>query len=288
MEYTEAAAILNKHIFDGDKKSLVEKIAQNPERYIGLFRPTKPRAKLLQNLLQSHEIRFGDAIESIIESILAEAGYEILPKNLKTVNGESLSIDQFFSDGELYFFMEQKVRDDHDSTKKRGQIENFVKKFEILYEKYGEALVGIMYFIDPDLSKNRNYYVERMKELRELYGMEFHLVYGSEFFEMLGMNESWGQIIQWLTQWKDELPDFPEINLDADPEENVKEISSIRPSVWGKLFENDKLWEDGIIQTISSDGVTLRLMLKYFRNQKKTVYSNLADQLEKRLIVYYG
>jgi hypothetical protein len=145
-----------------------------------------------------------------------------------------------------------------------------------------------MYFIDPDLSKNRNYYVERMKELRELYGMEFHLVYGSEFFEMLGMNESWGQIIQWLTQWKDELPDFPEINLDADPEENVKEISSIRPSVWGKLFENDKLWEDGIIQTISSDGVTLRLMLKYFRNQKKTVYSNLADQLEKRLIVYYG
>ncbi len=51
MEYRDAIAILNRHIFEGDKRSLLEKIAKNPERYIGLFRPTKPRAKLLQNLL---------------------------------------------------------------------------------------------------------------------------------------------------------------------------------------------------------------------------------------------
>jgi len=39
---------------------LLEKVAKNPERFIGLFRPTKPPAKLLQHYTQSQEIRFGD------------------------------------------------------------------------------------------------------------------------------------------------------------------------------------------------------------------------------------
>jgi len=71
------------------------KIANSPSRYIGLFRPTKPKAKLLQNLLQSHEIRFGDAFEIIIEEYLRIIGYEILPKTLK-YDDDYLNVDQCF------------------------------------------------------------------------------------------------------------------------------------------------------------------------------------------------
>ncbi len=56
-------------------------------RLIGLFRPTKPKAKILQNLLQSHEIRFGDAFEEAIEEYFKEFGYQILEK--KFVNGDN-------------------------------------------------------------------------------------------------------------------------------------------------------------------------------------------------------
>ena len=62
MNYEEFCKILNQHIFEGEKKELLRRIAGNPERFIGLFRPTKPGAKILQHLLQSHEIRMGDAL----------------------------------------------------------------------------------------------------------------------------------------------------------------------------------------------------------------------------------
>ena len=59
MEYKYFQDILNQQIFESSKPDLIEKIAKYPERYMGLFRPTKPKAKILQNLLQSNEIRFG-------------------------------------------------------------------------------------------------------------------------------------------------------------------------------------------------------------------------------------
>ncbi|MDR0820076.1 MAG: hypothetical protein LBN19_00865 [Endomicrobium sp.] len=84
---------------------------------MGLFRPTKPKAKILQNLLQSQEIKFGDAFEKLIELYLTENGFTILPKKIsgEKIN-ESLIIDQYFKIKEKIYFIEQKIRDDHDST----------------------------------------------------------------------------------------------------------------------------------------------------------------------------
>ena len=86
MNYNKFKQILNETIFEKSKADLLTKIANSPSRYIGLFRPTKPKAKLLQNLLQSHEIRFGDAFEIIIEEYLrgmevscGVLGNEVLP-----------------------------------------------------------------------------------------------------------------------------------------------------------------------------------------------------------------
>ncbi|MGL4347763.1 MAG: hypothetical protein ACRCR9_06765 [Chitinophagaceae bacterium] len=86
---------------------------------------------VLQNLLQSHEIRFGDAFEHIIEAYLKLKGGEILPKQLIVDKKKVLSIDQLFNLKNTIYFIEQKVRDDHDSTKKRGQIDNFEKNLII-------------------------------------------------------------------------------------------------------------------------------------------------------------
>jgi hypothetical protein len=88
-----------------------------------------------------------------------------------------LKLDLYFTDSVRYYFVEQKIRDDHDSTKKRGQIENFKRKFEHLYNLHGENMVGIMYFIDPDFNKNKQFYQSEISKLIDSYNTEIYLFY---------------------------------------------------------------------------------------------------------------
>jgi hypothetical protein len=95
MDYKKFEDIFNTTIFERSKPDLIRKIATYPERYAGLFRPTKPKAKIIQNLLQSHEIRFGDAFEVLIEKYLQENDFDILDKRFKN-NGDTLELDRNF------------------------------------------------------------------------------------------------------------------------------------------------------------------------------------------------
>lgn len=287
MNYEKFCKILNKHIFEDEKKELLRRIAEHPERFIGLFRPTKPGAKILQHLLQSHEIRMGDALEEIIEEILKSLGYRILSKNIVNKRGKKLSLDQYFTDGKVIYFIEQKVRDDHDSSKKRGQVFNFETKLEILYEKHGSNLVGIMYFIDPDFSKNKDYYLEELKGLEKFYGVKLNLFYGKELFEYLGHPKIWDDLLSWLKRWKDSLPELPEINFDVKPKESFEEIKNLEIGTWRKILENEMLWEGGIINAIFREGTTLRSLLEYFKKQNAKPYNQLASLLIKRLEKYF-
>lgn len=288
MNYEKFCTILNKHIFEGEKKELLRRIADKPERFIGLFRPTKPNAKILQHLLQSHEIRMGDALEEIVEEILRSLGFKILPKSVMDESGEKLLLDQYFTDGQIYYFIEQKIRDDHDSTKKRGQVSNFETKLEILHKKHGSSLVGIMYFIDPDLSKNKNYYFQELKRLEEFYGVKLYLFYGKELFDYLNKPKVWEDMLIWLKRWKDNLPDLPEINFDSSPKESFEEIKNLELRTWRKILENETLWKEGIMKAIFREGTTLQLLLEHFKNQHTKPYNQLANLLTDRLSEYYG
>lgn len=287
MDYLKFCEILNKHIFEGEKKELLKKIADYPERFIGLFRPSKPGTKILQHLLQSHEIRFGDALEELIEEILKDLGYSILSKSITTANGDQLFLDQFFTDGKNYYFIEQKIRDDHDSTKKRGQIENFEAKLEELFSRYRDKIVGIMYFIDPDLEKNKNFYKNELERLKKYYEVPLYLFYGKELFEFLGTPEYWEKLLDWLSRWKETLPEIPEINLDTKPRDSFEGIKDLEIRYWRKILENEKLWEEGIIKTIFRSGETLRLILNYFIDQRLAPYLKLSELLKERLERYY-
>jgi len=293
VDYQKAAQILNAHIFDGDKRSLIQKVAEHPERYVGLFRPTKPRAKLIQNLLQSHEIRFGDAIETLIREMLKDMGYRVFSgDNLKLRwKGKDLSLDQFFCDREEkhFYFVEQKVRDDHDSTKKRGQISNFEDKLEALYEKYGDKLVGVMYFIDPSLQKNKSYYVGELQEIGSLYeGAELYLFYGEEFFEHFGHSEMWDDLLGWLQRWREEIPELPEVNMDNNPGESFEELKDVEIKYWRKLVMNDDLWEKGIIQVLFPQGTTLKMVAQYFAKRETKPHKRLAELISEKMEEYYG
>lgn len=285
MQYEKFKNTFNETIFEESKAALIEKIAKYPNRYIGLFRPTKPKAKILQNLLQSHEIRFGEAFETIIEKYLREFGCEILEKRFVNSDGDKLNLDQCFRGDDKVYFIEQKMRDDHDSTKKRGQIANFEKKLSEMVDKYNESkLVGIFYFIDPDLQKNKNYYQSELVKMSRDYGVELHLFYGKELFDFLNHGNTWQEILRHLEQWKSEIPDFPETNFDMDAENSFEEIKNLSPSLYRRIFQDDTIFNK-IILTLFPEKKTLRLLLNYFQSKasEKTIYQTIADLLQDKL-----
>lgn len=285
MEFNKFKKVFNEAIFEKSKAILLEKIAQAPNRYIGLFRPTKPKAKILQNLLQSHEIRFGDAFEILIEEYLKTLGFKILDKKFAAKNNDVLNVDQCFTKDKTVYFIEQKVRDDHDSTKKRGQIDNFEKKLSAIIDKYGEKnLIGIFYFIDPELQKNYNFYKAELERMSKDYGVKVFLFYGKELFTFLNHEKVWQEILDYLKEWKKEIPELPETNFDIDAKVSFEEIKDLEPILFRKIFNDDEIFNE-ILLTIFPEKKTLKLLLEYFEGKKseKQIYDTLSKILKERL-----
>ena len=219
IEYETFLEKLNDKIKSGEDfyVELLKNIIKNPNRYCGIFRLTNIKTKLLQNVTQSHEIKFGDFMEEILTEYIGLLGYENLPKVIgKGPDGNDLNADQFFKKENNLYLVEQKVRDDHDSTKKRGQYENFYNKVKCIRQKYPKYhVIAVMWFIDDTLKKNRKFYYNKMKETY-FDDCKLKLCYGGEFFDYLDAGDLvWDEIVKYLSyrkkNTKDEeivIPDF--------------------------------------------------------------------------------
>ena len=280
MQYDKFKNILNSKIFENSKIDLIEKIANYPDRYIGLFRPTKPKAKILQNLLQSNKIRFGDALETLFEEYFKELGYKNLNKLIKDSNDNNLNLDQLFTDNNYIYFVEQKVRDDHDSSKKRGQIENFENKIISLLKVYKEKeLRTYTYFIDPSLMKNKNYYFTELKKIENDYNVSCKLCYGKDFWVDINHEDIWDEILKYLEKWKNEIPEMPSINFDENPTDSFESIKDMKITEYRKLFNNKQICKE-ILPILFPDKKTLILLKDYFKQKDLTIYKTMADKID--------
>lgn len=282
MNYTKFVSIMEKHIHKDEKRSLLKKIAENPDRFVGIYRSTNSLAKLNQNLSQSREIRFGDGLEEVIEEMISYMGYYNINKKIKGLDGSDLNLDQYFKDrNDNYYFIEQKVRDDHDSTKKRGQIDNFKKKQEALINLNGN-IIGIMYFVDPGLKKNKNYYINELETFSNTNKTEAKIFYGKEFFEFMGRSDLFEKLEEWLINWKNTLPTVLNLNFDEDSIGTFEEIKYLEKKYWKKLINNNDLWNQNIIQTLFPNAKVLNTMVDYFDDigwieEKKSLNSKIYE-----------
>ena len=66
--YEDFMQKLNSRIKSGKDfyLELLETVIDNPSRYCGLFRLSNAKTKLVQNVTQSIEIKFGDFMEDIV------------------------------------------------------------------------------------------------------------------------------------------------------------------------------------------------------------------------------
>lgn len=242
--YEDFISELNRTIkYDAEfYRDLLEKVIDNPRRYTGIFRISNVRTKLIQNATQSREIKFGDFLENIVTEYIKLMGYTNLKKNIGADDtGNVLEADQVFQKENTVYLIEQKVRDDHDSTKKRGQYDNFRKKYRLLRSKYPSCNIDAsMWFIDDGLTKNRKYY-ETVAASEQENGISKHIYYGGQIFdELFRRPDVWQEICAHLSRSKQEcsqevleIPDFDtseEISLALDY------IKKNKPQKYKKLF----------------------------------------------------
>lgn len=244
IKYEEFLAELNKRIKNGEEfyLELLETVIRNPSRYSGLFRLSNARTKLMQNVTQSNEIRFGDFMEAIVTMHLEKLGYKNLPKEVWLDNeGNRLNIDQLFTKENRIYLVEQKIRDDHDSTKKRGQYDNFRKKVSIIRKEFPSyEMTAAMWFIDDSLVKNKKYYLEEMSKSTGA-NAKIKLYYGKEFFDTLeGGKEAWSELVTYLTRARLEdnkeeifIPDF------GTSVEIYEALLKLSEPLWKKLNSDD-------------------------------------------------
>ncbi len=243
IDYSVFEEMLTDSIYKNAKSKLLNKIASNPSRYTGLFRPTTPKMKLIQNVTQSHEINFGDFVEELITLYLG-VFFENLEKRAK-YNNELIVFDQLFIYNNDIYMIEQKMRDDHDSTKKRGQLNNFFKKINYLKEKYpNNKIIAGMWFVDPTIIKNRNYYQTKMNK-NKIRNVDMHLFYGNEFTIMLDKISIWDEITNHLIKWKNSEDNKVILNFELDWENTKKELITYVPkNQWLKLISNKEITEN--------------------------------------------
>ncbi|EAH5469824.1 restriction endonuclease, partial [Campylobacter jejuni] len=83
------------------------------------------------------------------------------------------------------YLIEQKIRDDHDSTKKRGQYANLIKKIKALKQKFSNyRIIACMWFSDDSLKKNKKFYEEQINNNTD-EKVDIFIFYGKELFENL-------------------------------------------------------------------------------------------------------
>lgn len=285
MDYIYFKDSLNSKLFEDSYSDLLRKIAENPERYIGLFRPTKPKTKLIQNITQSHEIRFGDALEFIFERYFEKGGFQLFNKRFRTTNDKELSIDQLFCKENTLFMIEQKVRDDHDSTKKIGQFDNFENKYFAISQMYPQYEIHpYMWFIDDSLKKNQKYYLDKMQSMSNDYGCQPKLFYGEELFSQVSDFDIhiWQETLEYLERWKTTLPDMPEINFDNNATAAFEEIKDLPPAIYRKLLNNFEIRQQ-IFPIIFPNNTVLNMLYKYFLSKQEKIYQTLAKLIIIRI-----
>ncbi len=289
MNYERFVTVLNRHIFQLEREKLLRKLVSEPERFLGLFRPSKPKGKLSQHLLQAREIGFGDALEEIIAGWLEHYGYQRLGNRIR-VNSEMMECDHYAlsPNQDFALLIEQKVRDDHDSSKARGQWRNnFAPKVRALCHKHDGKLIAVTYFVDPTFRKNYNLYEREAQQLRqELRLRSIHIWYGRELFENLPFAnaDDWDKMLGWLEQWRMDLPDLPDVNWET-PEAiaDLQRIAQHSPSLWRRFAEQESLWQEGYVDVLFPSRSGLHAVLETLEQNEGKSFRRAAEALKRQL-----
>jgi hypothetical protein len=238
-------------------KSTLEKLADSPERLVGILHANSFELGSITSFGISRNNSFGNALEKIFRKIVENNGWDSKITSYKLSDHEiiisgktSISVDHVFCKGGTVVFIEQKIRDDHDTSKWSGQWNNFKDKLESLVKIYSDKeVVGVMWMIDSSLTRNKENYKRSIESLTDNYQNKALLVYGNEIDDVFNKfedtkGEYYNLLYSFIEQWYEKneiIPNdkIPEVNFDKYPDEVLKVFNSMSKKKLLKLFSNE-------------------------------------------------
>lgn len=214
MEYTTFQSIMDKHINSINKIDFVKNLIKTKDSAIRIFsnfKITSLKDRIRSNYLISVNIKLGDALEDVFKKYLEEAGAIFLERDFVPHK----DCDQIFMYNGITYLIEQKIRDDHDSSKKVGQVENYNMKKTIIQEKV-TYFYACSWFIDPDFDKNKNYYLTQLNADELYYGQEIEIFLTNKVFHDDRCNGFFLELINYLEQYSHRFSTLDLTDLSID------------------------------------------------------------------------
>ncbi|AVN64350.1 MULTISPECIES: HpyAIV family type II restriction enzyme [Mesoplasma] len=276
MEYKDFKNKLDKKIKIDEFfwTNFIKGLLKDSKRICSDYRVSPIEVKILQNITQSNEIKFGDFLEDIITEYFNELNFENISKHIIENENVSLKCDQLFfvnSDKNDLILIEQKVRDDHDSSKIRGQWDNFSRKVEVLKKEYpSKKIVAIIWFIDPLFRSNKKFYIEKIKNYTFSENVYLKLFYEKELFAFLNdYNEKsleiFDEIKNNIIKYKNELDSKNIIVPDFGKDEEIfSALKNLDKKEIKKLLGNS----ENILKlrkTVFNDGENIEKIREFYK-----------------------
>lgn len=252
---------MNEYVPKDFVKSTLDKLADSPDRLLGVLHANSFQMGSLVSFGYSRNNSYGNAIESVFSSIIEDNGWTIedtkykfedynLPSSLKRRSDQkSIAIDQVFSNKDYYVFIEQKIRDDHDTSKKTGQWANYEQKFRVLNEIIQDKkVIGIMWMIDDGFNRNKDFYSndEHMGKMNTEFPGQNFLIYGKDIDQLLNSlnsdNKPYFDVFDaFLKEWHSNAPKIPELDFDKFPYQVCNALDSMSEKDITNLFSNKQI-----------------------------------------------
>ena len=215
MEYLKYKTIFDRHLKIDNITNFVKTLVKSTDaanRLMSSFKVFSLKDRIATQYLTSINIKLGDALEDIFKEYLKEQGVVFLPRNF--VAGKDC--DQIFQYNGTTFLIEQKIRDDHDSSKKIGQAENYTDKKSIIQKQTNNNCYCCCWFIDPDFTKNKNYYISVLSTEEVYYGREIEYFLREKVFHDNRCNNFFQELNNSIERYTNEFSIFDTSNLTID------------------------------------------------------------------------
>lgn len=212
--------IFNKYF---NKESLetgiFKKFLDKPAILLSDFSLFEGIQKITHSTLVSLDIKFGYFLEDLFNAILySKDGVKQLDRNVK-IDNKKFDYDSHFEYKGVNYILEIKKRDNHDSTKWKGQLENLIEKFNLSDNTKKRAII---YFIDSTYGvKNKNKYLQEWENyFNDINETPLDILYGEEIFdnEILD-SDDWNSFKFYSNQASQKVREFVEnmlTNTDVD------------------------------------------------------------------------
>lgn len=207
--------------------------------------------------LQQEQIAFGRDTEAALSSVFsAIPNVKILETKVayeKYGRKKLAVIDHVLDIGEAILVLEQKLKDNHDSTKNTGQYDDIIEKTEgVKREHPGRIVIPVLFFL-TDIQKGAK---KKFTTLLSVYGGR--VCYGKELFDIFFSkysDDAWASLSEKIHALQRKTPEI----IDYDTDEIISEFtrainSNVRVRNRIKKIISDPIMLKDIFPVLSKGG----------------------------------